>query len=236
VEEQFYILWPAIFILFCKDLQRLSKLVGALILSVWFYRLVLIWVLSADQAYIYRAFETRFDHLLAGCFLAILLKRRALDKWIARICAARWMPLIPLALLCCSGYLEGFNQYRDSIGFIVDPLLIAALLVQCVYFSGAWPWGWLNWQPIRWLGKISYSLYLYQQVAIHPVKHILEHHSVVIQLGGAIIVTILLAAISYYAIELPFLALRKSLFRQTPREKSEMPRPELISKILEIKG
>jgi len=71
---------------------------------------------------------------------------------------------------------------------------------------------------VKFLGRISYSLYLYQQLTLHAVKNALGHYPVVIQLAGAILVTVIVASMSYYLIERPFLKLKSA----TPRLRKEL--------------
>jgi peptidoglycan/LPS O-acetylase OafA/YrhL len=57
-----------------------------------------------------------------------------------------------------------------------------------------------------YLGKISYGLYVWHRVGIFMVGHFIRHNSLVELLG--LIPTILLAALSYHFLELPFLRLK----------------------------
>jgi len=71
------------------------------------------------------------------------------------------------------------------------------------------PWRWIEWPVLRYLGRISYSLYLYQQITLYPVRKALAAQPVIIQLAAAIILTVVVATASYYLIERPFLKLKK---------------------------
>ncbi len=78
VEEQFYFLWPAVFLFYRRDLKTLGRVISTLIASAWIYRAILYLGFSASQEYLQHSFDTRFDHLLVGALLAVWLKRRVL--------------------------------------------------------------------------------------------------------------------------------------------------------------
>jgi peptidoglycan/LPS O-acetylase OafA/YrhL len=62
---------------------------------------------------------------------------------------------------------------------------------------------------LRYLGRISYSLYLYQQITLYPVRRVLGAQPVVLQLVVAIFLTVAVASASYFLIERPFLKFKK---------------------------
>lgn len=58
IEEQFYLLFPLVFVKLRRNPQRLAKLLAGSILGVWVYRLVLV-LADVNQGYIYEAFDTQ---------------------------------------------------------------------------------------------------------------------------------------------------------------------------------
>ncbi len=208
VEEQFYLLWPLAFILLRNNERRMRAL-QATILFVWVYRIVLRAVFDVGTGYIYEALDTRADHLLIGCLLATVLHQgRGVAFWNA-LTARRDAIWVTLAVLAVSSVMPEAvgGRYRDYVGFIVDPLLTAALLVQAMSFGGSTA-AWMNWNWIRFLGRTSYSIYLYQQIAMDPAKKILAAYPVWVQLPVAIVSVLLASTFSYYVIERPFLILK----------------------------
>lgn len=219
IEEQFYLLWPVIFLMLRGNLRKMTAFLVCLIGAVWVHRAVLCFGFHVDQAYIQDAFDTRLDALMVGCLLAVLLKRRALSS-VWRIASANTlMPLVTIALLMVSVYAGEIyiDRYRDVFGFAIEPVLIAVLIVQMIAFSSTRLWGWTGWRFVRFLGRISYSLYLYQQLTLYSARKALAAYPVIIQLAGAILVTIILATVSHYVIERPFLKLK--LTSPRPRKK-----------------
>jgi len=212
IEEQFYLLWPFLFLLLRGNLRRMTIFLAGLIGAVWIHRAILCYGFHIDQAYIYAAFDTRLDELMVGCLLAVLLKRGSLASVWRAISSNILLPVATIAALAISIYAgEAYiDRYRDVFGFAIEPLLFAILIVQMIALSSTRTWGWTEWRAVKFLGRISYSLYLYQQLTLHAVRHALEAYAVVVQLSAAIAVTIVLATISHYLIERPFLRLKST--------------------------
>jgi peptidoglycan/LPS O-acetylase OafA/YrhL len=75
---------------------------------------------------------------------------------------------------------------------------------------------WMNWAWVAFLGRISYSLYLYQQIAMDPAKKILADFPVWVQLPAAIACVLAAALFSFYVIEKPFLKLKDKWGKRSP--------------------
>jgi peptidoglycan/LPS O-acetylase OafA/YrhL len=214
IEEQFYLIWPPLFVILVRKGRSLWAVPAILIFGAWVYRAILQFGFHVWQGYFYEAFDTRFDQLLVGCLLGIVLfKTRTHPGW-GFLSRAIWLPFLTGALLLGSVVLEQHNGagYRDSLGFIFNPLLTAALIPQLIALRGHWFVAWLHLRPVRYLGGISYSLYLYQQLVLHPVRHALSHYSIGVQLAGAIAALILISSASYQFIEKPFLRWKDRAF------------------------
>lgn len=220
IEEQFYLLWPFVFLMLRGNLRKMTAFLVGIIAAVWIHRAILCFAFNIDQAYIQAAFDTRLDELMVGCLLAVLLKRRALASCWRVVSANTLLPLVTIALLALSVYAGEVyvERYRDVFGFAIEPLLIAVLIVQMISFSSTRLWSWTEWPVLRFLGRISYSLYLYQQLVLHPTRKALAAYPVILQLAGAILVTIILATISHYLIERPFLKLKSA----SPRRQQKL--------------
>ncbi len=219
VEEQFYLLWPCFFVAFQKDLRRLTYLLIAIIAAVDVYRMVLFFNLHVNEKWLTFAFDCRMDHLLVGCLLAVLLKRGALTRFWTFLTARTWLSIIPFGLIILSIALRFHYQlaYKYVVGFVVDPLLTALFLVQVIAMSTTWLWGWLNWRVIRYLGQISYAMFLYHMLANKLVIYLFGQHSLWFHLPAVVMVSALLGAASFHLVERRFLRL-KSRFTKRPAE------------------
>lgn len=218
VEEQFYLLWPLTFLLLSKSPKKLAITVCAMIGAVWIYRLTLHFTHLAPEEYIYTSFDTRIDHLLIGCALAIALRFGFLSRvWLQLGRRSAWMGATLLLILgsMSLGYRYGI-AYRNTAGFIVDPMLVAVLLVQLLSFTSRWT-TWLDWPPIAYLGTISYATYLYHEVAMGAVGALVHRFQLPqwVTLAGGLAVVYAVASISYVIIERPCLRM-KDRFQGTP--------------------
>lgn len=208
IEEQFYLLWPFLFILGKGSLPRLSRILAGTVVLVWIHRAVLFLVFGVPQEYLYRAFDTRMDHLAIGCLLAVMLKRGALMTVSEVLCRRIWYPALTLAVLL------GLQTFHDSAAFIfvfgyaIEPLLTAVFLLQLIWWSESGAWRIFENPVVRYLGRISYPLYLWQQLTLYTSRHMTEQYPLIVQFVFALGVTVAFASASYYIVEKPFLKLK----------------------------
>ncbi len=215
VEEQFYLFFPFLFLLFCRNLKHLTAAVCAIIGAAWLWRVILVFGFNASGGYIYSAFETRLDHLLIGCLLAIILRRKSLEKVWRIVLVNSLMPFTTLACLAISiAFSQSNVTYKSTLGFTIEPILMAIFIVQAMTFSGRGIWKWLEYESVKFLGALSYSLYLYQQLTTSIIPNKLAGFPVVLQMTATITITISVAVISYYLIETPFLELKTMSVRE----------------------
>ena len=92
------------------------------------------------------------------------------------------------------------------MGFPLTSILVAILLIQFVFLGALRGWRWLDHPVLRFLGRISYSLYLYQLVVIASVEFYLMPW---LRLRWAIPImyfgSVAAAYASYHLVERPFL-------------------------------
>jgi peptidoglycan/LPS O-acetylase OafA/YrhL len=211
VEEQFYLLWPGLFIHFKDDLRRLTRILSSIIVAIWIYRLILYTQHYANHNWLFSAFDCRADHLAIGCLTAVLIKRRAASKIFAVLTANAAAPLFTLAALAGSMYLWFLyeDRYQFMVGFMLDPVLLAILMVQWIATSDTTPWQWLNSAPVRYLGRTSYSAYLYHWLVDNAIITRFAGWPLGLKVLTAVAGTSLLASGSYFLVERPFLEIKK---------------------------
>ena len=81
----------------------------------------------------------RADHLLIGCLLAVSLRLGMFSRLWKAFCSS-WVPgMLTVAglALCSFADMHYGSGFRDSIGFIVAPLLSALFIVSAIAFQGA---------------------------------------------------------------------------------------------------
>ena len=216
IEEQFYLLWPMAFLALRGNYKSMSRFLAGAIVVIWIYREVLVWVFRVHQGYIYEAFDTRADHLLIGCLLAVALRAKLVPKFWSWITGRPWAAAVTAGLLALSNLGEAAYgyQYRDGVSFIVNPVLTAIWIAQLIALRNSPWWSWMSWAWIRYLGRISYSVYLYQQLLIGVPKKLLPDYGGIWQLSATVALIVAVASLSHYFVERPFLRL-KERFKQT---------------------
>lgn len=214
VEEQFYLCWPAMFVALRGRPRLLIQSVALLIGAVWVYRFILKLVLHVPQGYIYEAFDTRMDHLLIGCILALLLFHNRGHRAWTLICGKPMFTTLIVGLLFLSVWAEiqWADLYRDTWGFILNPVLCALLIPQLISLRECTLVRWLDHPSVRYLGTISYSLYLYQQLILDPVRKAARFTPHWTQIAISLCVLVFVASGSYYLVEKPFLRLKQRHF------------------------
>ncbi len=222
VEEQFYLLWPLAFvILAARGRRALVAGVSLAALAAVAWRSWLILGAHVDASYVYNAFDTRLDNLAIGCLLALAVDYERVVAAATMVAKRSWFPIVVLALLLTSR-LALPDAYHYSIGFTVDALLVAVLIAQLLQLYRTCLWGWLEWPAVRYLGTISYPIYLYHQWGASVGRRIAGDGRLV-EFAVGVLATILLATGSYYVIERPFLKLKA---RYAPEMRAKTPPPQ----------
>ncbi|MFF7445504.1 MULTISPECIES: acyltransferase family protein [unclassified Streptomyces] len=212
VEEQFYLLWPLLLSLFLRRLRARTVLLctAALCVLPFLWRCAL-WAPDATHR-IYNGTDTRADQLLAGALVAVVLARLRADDprlallrtWSGRLAG----PALALLALVSwrvpvTGDLGAWTVLWYTVGFlgvaVVSATLVAGLELR--------PEGRLSrllaFPPLAWTGRhLSYGIYLWH----YPVVRLLASLGVKDELLSAtVVLTVVMALLSYYVIEAPFL-------------------------------
>ncbi len=212
VEEQFYLIWPA-FVLFLGP-QSAKRCALAIILLSPLIRVLSYFVFPSSRPYISIMLHTRADALMFGCFLALSWG----DAWLHRWRRFFYRPLMILTLLLFVLIISPIASYVFSgtyllpLGLSLDGICIATLLMFFIERPDSFGGSLLNQPVLTWIGRMSYSLYLWQQL-------FLNQHNVFSRYPPAqFLAAFLVAAISYYWIEQPALKLRKYFIRSREGE------------------
>lgn len=208
IEEQFYLLWPMLLLLLLRGgTRRAARTLAIVIVAVVLWRTVLYAGFDVGSAYVYNAFDTRFDNLAVGCLLALAATSPMFDAVAARLSPSPLAPLATLVLLLASRAAIGATWHYTA-GFTVDAVLVAVFIVQMLRLYRSRLWAWLETPVVRYLGTISYPLYLWHIWGI-GVGHHIRVAGRVGEFVAGVLACIALATGSYFIIERPFLALKR---------------------------
>jgi peptidoglycan/LPS O-acetylase OafA/YrhL len=199
VEEQFYFVWPAVMATGIAFSRRVA--LGTIVLAPVLRFVFIANGLKGNGSY----FPTVADALATGCLLALLQpalsKCRSFFEW-------RGFPLIWAVTLS----VPLLARHARSFAIMGLPVLHAGLAL-CMQNAIAAKYRFLNTRPIMWIGTLSYSLYLWQQV-------FLDRYSPEWYTGFPVNIALAFAAgtVSYYLVEQPALRLRVERKRGTSQE------------------
>lgn len=147
---------------------------------------------------------TRLDSIAVGTLLSFLAwserSRLKLDALINH----RPVALVASCVLCCSLIASTYStKFTVGIAYSLNAFCIVVLLWIVVTNPQSLIGRILNWKPIAYVGTISYSLYLWQQL-------FLQHDRVgfAVSFPQNIVFAVVAAIASHHLIERPFLRLK----------------------------
>jgi peptidoglycan/LPS O-acetylase OafA/YrhL len=202
LEENFYLLWPIIFIRF-KRIRRQMTIVQLIIFPIFRSYLVL----YAPEWIDHLILLTRMEAIAMGCYFALYK-----EEWLVK-CSPQWNRLFYgcLAAIWIISWVAAWAEkiHRDLIfvplGVLNGPManfIIGIVMLYSVYGpKGNW-YKVLNSGISNYIGMLSYSLYLWQQLFLFT------NYSWMAQAPQNVFFAVGAAMFSYYVIERPFLKLK----------------------------
>lgn len=208
VEEQFYLVWPALLIVALRLFGSRLRVAGPVAVLAVMSLAVAIWLTDAFAPWAFYSLPSRLWELALGGLLAVAA------GWLARIprTALLFLGGVGLALVGAGlSTIDAATPYPGTAA-LLPTIGTAALIVGGASGPIAWV---LTRSPTRFIGRISYSLYLWHwPILVLPALAVGEPLplNVGLALGG---VSLLVAAVSWRVIEEPFR--RGRLWTRRPR-------------------
>jgi len=211
IEEQFYLVWPAI-LLGLLGLRRRASTVAAVLLTaialIAIHRAIL-WEHGLDWANALIRTDTHADGLLVGALLASLWVRgRTPTRGVA---AGAWLGTA--VLIACQEWTTPDKSFVPMGGYTL--IAVAAALIVLGAVDGRWAGTRvLEWAPLRLLGRVSYGVYLWHLPVIIAVDRYGATWGPRKRIVVALAITALATTLSWVLIERPALRLKKRLERR----------------------
>jgi peptidoglycan/LPS O-acetylase OafA/YrhL len=215
VEEHFYLVFPTVFLLLGRlrlTGRRQAFAFWGLCAVVLAWRCILVFLLDANVDRTYLCSDTRVDSIAFGCALAVW-RNPVLDGLRdpppRSVLRPRILLVAGLALLFATFVVRN-SAFRETFRYTLQGIGLTPLFALAV----RWP-RWLcfrplNWKPLRFVGTLSYSLYLVHQVTLVAF----EQHSSwpgVARAVAALLVSFAIAWAMYHAVEKPCARLRRRI-------------------------
>jgi peptidoglycan/LPS O-acetylase OafA/YrhL len=232
VEEHFYLVLPALLLLFARWRLGAWTIVGVLTgicAVVLTARCFAVAGGNLEGAFAYTQY--RIDSLLVGVILsAIYWMKPGVYHQLAK---RKWLLIACIVVLCAWLALATKHIALDeSIGYTIQALGFAALIVFVLEYSGSLRSSWV-YRGVAWIGLYSYGIYLWHSLALAPGDMLIRKATAMGLAPSVIWIVALVAqfafaiAIGYVttrAIEYPFLLMRNALF---PAKRNSSVREEV---------
>jgi len=221
IEEQFYLLWPITLIALLRCVSTRKGLASILALAALASMTcgAALWMAGAGSMRLYNGLDTRADSLLAGCLLSVMLAFGILRhgftlKPIGKLAAC--VIGVPVLLMVFR------SEWNDAFMFLIGYGLVALSSATVIFWatnpSSNLLKKALSFQPLVWTGQVSYGLYLWH----YPVFAYFDKLRLPMPLktAGMFGSVFLIAGLSFYALERPFLRMKQRFQKIDPPSRS----------------
>ncbi len=228
VEEQFYLLWPLIFVVGLRIIRLRGVLVSTIVLAIGSAVLAaILFEPGADPSRIYYGTDTRASGILMGAVLAMVWSpwhqpaaaRRSVGRMLD---SAGILGLAGLAV--ASVYLFDSHPLLYHGGFTLVALGTILVIAATTHPRAHLLPAILSCTPIRWIGLRSYGIYLWHwpifQITRPSLDVPFDGPGLLVARIGA---TVLLAELSYRCVELPVRQGAIGRFIQIVRRRTSAP-------------
>lgn len=221
IEEQFYVVWPIVLLIGLRFAPRRGKLVFCLLVLaiVSAMAMTLMYMPGTDPSRVYYGTDTRAFAILIGAALAVAWPSWTMSEKISPAARTSLDMVGALGLLVLVMLIHRTNQYDDSLyqyGLLCLSLITAVIIAVLVHPASRLG-KILGCRPLTWIGKHSYSLYIWH----YPVIIIMQPDVASSERIGftqillRLVIIVLLSVLSFEFIEEP---IRRGHFRAKWRD------------------
>jgi len=222
IEEHFYLLFPAAYLLLKRYApRRLFPVLTVFCIAELAWRVVVVGFLHLPSGWASFATDTRLDSILWGCLLALrnnpLRSRHGHRLFPDRSILPADYTLLTFFAAAVAFVLIALPQnplYKQTLRYTLQGLDLYLLFSYIVASPGSLVTRCLEWPPLRYLGRISYGLYLCHFFILEALLHHLPtalatRVTLTTPLGLAL--SVLFATLLRLALELPLQRMRARL-------------------------
>jgi peptidoglycan/LPS O-acetylase OafA/YrhL len=237
VEEQFYLLWPALILLVPK--RHVLKTIFVALAGGLVFRVLCVLIDQRGAAGVWPF--ACFDLFAYGAALAAFgddARYHQAGAAFCRWCARLGTPALILLLAAGAWHLRQGKPGVLTANLLLDPLaagaVFAALIARTARgFTGVGK-AILEFTPLLYLGRISYGLYIYHNFMqrllpqVFDRLHVAPPTNLGVQFAARAAATVLVASASWYLIEKPINGLKKFFEYAKPSASKGIPSPQTL--------
>lgn len=170
IEEQFYLVWPIVFLIGIKHVPRRGKLMLLILLlaSISALAMAVMYESGMDPSRVYYGTDTRAFAILIGAALAVVWPSWKLSDRISPLARALLDINGVLGILILLILISRSNEYDDwlyQFGFLYVSFVTAAVIAVLAHPASRLG-KIVACRPLTWIGKRSYSLYIWHYPVI----------------------------------------------------------------------
>ena len=222
MEEHFYLLWPTLLVIFGIRKGWRTALVLAVAVAAYRFLNYKFLFVRMDGPYAMKFMErTDFqaDALLWGCVFAFVYADPQGRQRLAAL-GSTWVYLALTAVMVFTFLYHPHNWMVRQAQLMLNRALIPAIMAIGVANASSIPARILELSPMRFIGRLSYSLYLWQQLFFCRPAEALQHVGPLQHIPWNLICALALAFASYHLIERPFIRLGHRLAKPVTEGRS----------------
>jgi peptidoglycan/LPS O-acetylase OafA/YrhL len=212
VEEHFYLIFPLLYVSMCSrfSIYRQAIILLTLCAAALAWRCILHFYFHASFIHTYSGTDARFDSILFGCVFAVVANpvlHDPLHGWFIR--RMKWV--LPLCVVVLLGtFLDRDESFRETLRYTLQGLALIPLFIAAIHYQKSLPVLFLNLPFMRFLGVLSYSLYLCHFIILESIGSTWTANPVLAR-TVSLTCALCFATLVHYWIERPCTRIRKRL-------------------------
>ncbi len=211
VEEQYYLIWPALLYFFAKkSFYPVLIVLFCINLAMVFGVFEWVGLHSVETKDLRFNFATStYNAILLGSFAAIMLHSGRGFSKLYKVLGSKWACIFAFCLLFL--LLQLLPPYLTGLSILLVHIMMVVCLITIVIREDNYLLSVLSCKPIAHIGEISYGIYLYHLIAMHIAVVTVGRwyaDSSFIVMAVYIIASICLAEVSYRTLEAYFRKLK----------------------------
>jgi peptidoglycan/LPS O-acetylase OafA/YrhL len=239
-EEQFYLVWPVVLVVLLRRRARPHLVAGLLLVAIGLLMVAAPTGSGGPDYSYYYSPAARAAELLFGCLGAVIWRHRLLGipqalkaklpvDMVAMLTQRRlWRGMFALVLTYLFVMLLFNYQLSTEQVYLSACLLAVPLIVTLVGTPESLLARAISCPPLRFLGRVSYALYLFHLLMRNVVYHYMPNGNVYVNALLTISVSVALAAVSWKIVEARVLARGR-------KPQTQAARPQPIGRLVPVR-